>query len=127
MTPPMHKRVKDYFVDAGITDGFITQLLMWQDSGNLADAFMVFRPGGGGAIDEVISSEYHVSVYIIGAKGANERVDTAVQNVIEHIKVNPMASSCLGQITNMGGIPAPMISTEGRLIYRLMFACLYGE
>lgn len=127
MNPPMHTRVRNYFVDAGITEGFIPQFLMWNDTGKLTDAFMVFRPSGGGSIDEVISSEYYVTVDVVGAKGANERVDTAVQNIIEHIKANPLGSNCLGQITNVGGIPPPIPTTEGRLVYRLLFSCLYGE
>ena len=127
MNPPMHTRVRNHFVDAGLTTGFITQLLMWNDSGKLTDAFMVFRPGGGTPIDGVISSEYYVMVDIVGAKGANARVDSAAQDIIEHVKLNPMGSNCLGQITNMGGIPTPVPTTEGRLVYRLMFSCLYGE
>lgn len=127
MNPPMHTRVRNHFVDAGLTAGFTTQLLMWNDSGKLTDAFMVFRPGGGTPIDDVISSEYYVMVDIVGAKGANARVDSAVQDIIEHVKLNPMGSNCLGQITNMGGIPTPVPTTEGRLVYRLMFSCLYGE
>jgi hypothetical protein len=123
----MHTRVRNHFVDSGLAKGFITQLLMWNDSGKLTDAFMVFRPSGGGAIDGVISSDYYVTVDVVGAKGANEVVDTAVQNIIEHIKANPLASKCLGQITNVGGIPSPMPTTEGRLVYRLLFSCLYGE
>ncbi|MFP1868682.1 hypothetical protein [Lonsdalea quercina] len=127
MNPPMHTRVRNHFVDAGLTDGFITQLLMWSDSGKPTDAFMVFRPSGGTAIDEVISSEYYVSVDVVGAKGGNGKADLAVQNIIEYVKNNPMSNACLGQITNMGGIPAPIPTTEGRIVFRLLFSCLYGE
>lgn len=127
MIPPMHTRVRNHFVESGLTTGFITQLLMWNDSGKLTDAFMVFRPSGGGPIDGVISSDYYVTVDVVGAKGANEFVDTTVQTIIEHIKANPLTSKCLGQITNVGGIPSPMPTTEGRLVYRLLFSCLYGE
>lgn len=127
MNPPMHTRVRNHFVDAGLTTGFITQLLMWNDTGKLTDAFMVFRPGGGTPIDDVISSEYYVMVDVVGAKSANGIVDSTVQAIIEHVKSNPTASNCLGQITNVGGIPPPTATTEGRLVFRLMFSCLYGE
>ncbi|MFP1897237.1 hypothetical protein ACLEDI_00855 [Lonsdalea quercina] len=127
MTPPMHTRVRNHFVDAGLTEGFITQLLMWNDGGSLTDAFMVFRPSGGTAVDGVISSEYYVSVDVVGAKGGNSKADLAVQNIIEYVKSNPMTNPCLGQITNMGGIPTPIPTTEGRIVFRLLFSCLYGE
>jgi len=127
MTPPMHTRVRNHFVDAGLTTGFTTQLLTWNDTGNKGEAFMVFRPAGGTPVDAVISAEYYVMVDVVGAKGRNGRADAAVQDIIEHVKSNPTGNPCLGQITNMGGIPAPIPTTEGRLVYRLMFSCLYGE
>ncbi|WP_430522089.1 phage tail termination protein, partial [Klebsiella pneumoniae] len=34
--------------------------------------------------------------------------------------------TCLGQISNMGGIPSPVITAEGRMVWRLQFACLFG-
>ncbi len=127
MNPPMHTRVRNYFADAGLTQGFTTQLLVWNDSGNLAESFMVFRPNGGSAIDRVISSEYYVLVDVIGAKGMNGVMDEKVQEIISYVQNNPISNACVGQITNMSGIPAPVLTTEGRLVYRLLFSCLYGE
>lgn len=42
MTPAMYERVRNYFVDAGLTTGFIVQLLAWDDTKKLTDAFIVF-------------------------------------------------------------------------------------
>ncbi|WP_333896593.1 hypothetical protein [Mixta calida] len=127
MNPPMHTRVRNYFAVAGLTQGFTTQLLMWNDSGNLDESFMVFRPSGGSAIDRDISAEYYVLVDVIGAKGGNGKVDERTQQLIEHVQKNPIGSPCIGQITNVGGIPSPIPTAEGRLVYRLLFSCLYGE
>ncbi|EOI3502534.1 hypothetical protein ACMSZU_001127 [Cronobacter dublinensis] len=127
MNPPMHTRVRDYFVDAGLTAGFTTQLLMWNDTGNMSERFMVFRPNGGSSIRNELGAEYYVLVDVIGAKGGNGSVDAAVQSIIDLIQRNPMPNDCIGQIENVGGIPAPVLTTEGRLVYRLLFAVLYGE
>lgn len=127
MTPPMHTRVRNYFVNAGLTDGFSIQHLVWSDSVNLSDAFMIFRPNGGSAVRKDLGSEYYVMVDVIGAKGGNSAADTAVQSVIEYVQANPISDDCVGHIENVGGIPAPVLTTEGRLVYRLLFACLYGE
>lgn len=127
MNPPMHTRVRNYLNDAGLTDGFQVQLLMWNDSGNLSDRFMVFRPNGGSAIRNDLGSEYYVMVDVIGAKGSNGATDTAVQAIMDYVQQNPMSDNCIGHIENVGGIPAPVLTTEGRLVYRLLFACLYGE
>lgn len=51
MTPAMYERVRNYFVDAGLTTGFIVQMLAWDDTTKLTDAFIVFRPNGGTDIE----------------------------------------------------------------------------
>lgn len=127
MTPAMHRRVRDYFVDAGLTTGFITQMLRWRDTGKDVDKFLVFRPNGGSPVRNDLASEYLVLVDVIGAIGEDEEVDYAVQAIISHIQNNPMPNDCIGHIENVGGIPSPVSTTEGRLVYRLQFACLYGE
>ncbi|ASM31510.1 hypothetical protein I5Q96_11060 [Serratia marcescens] len=127
MTPSMHRRVRDYFVDAALTAGFTTQMLRWRDTGKGEDKFIVFRPNGGSPVRNDLASEYLVLVDVIGAEGEDEEVDNAVQAIISHIQNNPMPNDCIGHIENVGGIPSPVSTTEGRLVYRLQFACLYGE
>lgn len=127
MTPAMHRRVRDYFVESGLTAGFITQMLCWRDAGKGEDKFIVFHPNGGSPVRNDLASEYLVLVDVIGAIGEDEEVDNAVQAIISHIQNNPMPNDCIGHIENVGGIPSPVSTTEGRLVYRLQFACLYGE
>ncbi|VTT34740.1 Uncharacterised protein [Klebsiella pneumoniae] len=50
MNPPMHKRVRNIFVDAGLTVGYTVQSLTWTDTGKLTERFIVFRPNGGTAV-----------------------------------------------------------------------------
>lgn len=127
MTPPMHTRVRNYFVDAGLTAGFTTQLLMWNDSGNLSESFIVFRPNGGSAVRNGLGSEYYVMVDVVGAKGKNGAVDAAVQVIIDYVQQNPMTDNCVGYLENISGIPAPVLTTEGRLVYRLQFVATFGS
>lgn len=127
MNPPMHTRVRNYFADAALTDGFNTQLLVWNDTGNLSDKFMVFRPNGGGAIRNQLGGEYYVLVDVIGAKGGNGAADERVQAILDYVQQNPMTESCVGYLENLGGIPAPVQTTEGRLVYRLQFVATFGS
>ncbi|CAH3559824.1 hypothetical protein PTR52_04710 [Serratia nevei] len=127
MMPAMHRRVRDYFVESELTAGFTTQMLRWRDTGKGEDKFIVFRPNGGSPVRNDLASEYLVLVDVIGAEGEDEEVDNAVQAIISHIQNNPMPNDCIGHIENVGGIPSPVSTTEGRLVYRLQFACLYGE
>ncbi|WP_336709788.1 MULTISPECIES: phage tail termination protein [unclassified Cedecea] len=132
MTPPMYKRVRDVFMESGLTEGLNIQLLVWTDDPNdkrLAKSYIVFRPSGGSNIDKDIGGDYYVMVDIISASGKEkyQEADDTVNRIIEFVKQNPLVSKCLGQITNIGGVPAPILTTERRLVYRLMFACLYGS
>ncbi|HCR0124541.1 hypothetical protein [Enterobacter hormaechei] len=127
MTPMMHERVRNLFGGAGLTSGFIIQQLMFDDPKDLSKAVMVFRPNGGANIRNELGSEYHVLVDVIGAKDKRKTAADAVQRIIDYVQDNPISDSCVGHIENMGGIPPPVLTEEGRIVFRLQFACLYGE
>lgn len=127
MTPMIYERVRNLFVGAGLTAGFTVQQLMYEDPGKLAEAVMVFRPNGGANIRNDLGSEYHVIVDVIGAKDKRKAAVDAVQRIVDYVQANPIADSCVGHIENMGGIPPPVLTEEGRIVFRLQFACLYGE
>ncbi|EPS6774921.1 TPA: hypothetical protein MX307_001225 [Enterobacter hormaechei] len=127
MTPMMHERVRNMFGDAGLTAGFTVQQLMFDDPGDLSKAVMVFRPNGGANIRNDLGSEYHVLVDVVGAKDKRKDALNAVQRIVDYVQANPITNSCVGHIENMGGIPPPVLTEEGRIVFRLQFACLYGE
>ncbi len=127
MTPMMHERVRNMFGDAGLTAGFTVQKLMYDDPEDLTQAVMVFRPNGGSNIRHDLGSEHHVLVDVIGAKDKRGDATNAVQRIIDYVQANPMADECVGYIQNMGAIPAPVLTAEGRIVFRLQFACTYGE
>ncbi|MDU7096862.1 MAG: hypothetical protein E6314_00080 [Enterobacter sp.] len=127
MTPMMHDRVRNMFGDAGLTDGFTVQKLMYDDPEDLTQAVMVFRPNGGSNIRHDLGSEHHVLVDVIGAKDKRGDATNAVQRIVDYVQANPMADECVGYIQNMGAIPAPVLTAEGRIVFRLQFACTYGE
>lgn len=127
MTPMMHERVRNMFGDAGLTAGFTVQKLMYDDPEDLTQAVMVFRPNGGSNIRHDLGSEHHVLVDVIGAKDKRGDATNAVQRIVDYVQANPMADECVGYIQNMGAIPAPVLTLEGRIVFRLQFACTYGE
>lgn len=127
MTPMMHERVRNMFGDAGLTAGFTVQKLMYDDPEDLTQAVMVFRPNGGSNIRHDLGSEHHVLVDVIGAKDKRGDAADAVQRIVDYVQDNPISDSCVGHIENMGGIPPPVLTEEGRIVFRLQFACLYGE
>ncbi|MFO3907518.1 hypothetical protein AAHD62_23855 [Enterobacter hormaechei] len=127
MTPMMHERVRNMFGEAGLTAGFSVQKLMYDDPEDLTQAVMVFRPNGGSNIRHDLGSEHHVLVDVIGAKDKRGDAADAVQRIVDYVQANPMADECVGYIQNMGAIPAPVLTAEGRIVFRLQFACTFGE
>lgn len=127
MTPMMFERVKNSFVDAGLTAGFVVQLLMYDDPGDLSKAVMVFRSNNGTAIRNDLGAEHYVLVDVIGAKDKRRDAVNAVQRIIDYVQQNPMADDCLGYIENVGGVPPPALTEEGRMVFRLQFACNFGD
>lgn len=127
MTPMMHERVRNLFVGAGLTAGFTVQQLVYDDPGKLTEAVMVFRPNSGTNIRTDLGSEYYVLVDVIAAKGKRGNALSAVQRIVDYVQANPMADECVGYIENMGAIPPPVLTEEGRMVFRLQFACTYGE
>lgn len=127
MTPLMYERVRNLFGYAGLTDGFTVQQLMYDDPGDLSTAVMVFRPNGGTPIRKDLGGEHYVLVDVVGAKDKRRATVAAVQRIIDYIQDHPMADECVGFIQNMGGIPPPATTEEGRIVFRLQFACTYGE
>lgn len=127
MTPPMYLRLRNLFESAGLTAGLTIQTLMWNDTGKLSDAFIVFRPGGGSDIQNDRGGDFFVMVDVVGAKGKNAEADAAVNEIADYISGQQGADSCVGVMRLLGGYPTPIPSAEGRLIYRLLVCCTYGE
>ena len=49
------------------------------------------------------------------------------QEIINYVEQNDITDECLGLIQNLGNVPAPILTEEGRLVFRLQFMCVYGE
>lgn len=127
MTPSMHERVADLFKNAGLTDGYITQLLRWRDTGNKTDKFIVFRPNGGTDIKHDLGSYFYVLVDVVGAVNDDKETNEKAQQIINYIQNNPMPNDCIGYIQNMGGMPPPIPTNEDRIVYKLGFSVTFGE
>ena len=127
MTPAMYERVRNMFGEAGLTDGFTVQLLMYDDPNDPKKAVMVFRPNGGSNIRHDLGSEHYVLVDVIGTKDKRKDAVAAVNRIIDYVQSNPMTDTCIGYIQNIGAIPAPVLTEEGRMVFRLQFACTFGD
>jgi len=115
------------FGDAGLTNGFLVQLLNFNDPNDLSKAIMVFRPNGGTPIRNDLGNDNYVLVDVIGAKDKNQAAATAAQSILDYVQANPHADECVGKIENMGAYPTPVTTEEGRIVLRLQFSCTFGD
>ena len=127
MTPMMYERVRNLFVSSGLTEGFTVQQLMYEDPKNPNIAVIVFRPSGGTSIRTDLGAEHYVMVDVVGAIKNRGNAADAVQKIIDYVQLHPMDDPCVGYIQNMGGVPPPVLTEEGRIVFRLQFSCNYGE
>ncbi|HBC8967084.1 hypothetical protein EOL18_27225 [Raoultella ornithinolytica] len=127
MTPAMYIRLKDLFVAEGLTAGFKVQWRIWRDTGKDADQFIVFRPSGGTNINFDLGGDWYVMVDVVSSKSDPDAADSAVNAIVEYISVQSGADDCVGALSLVGNVPAPISTEEGRLVTRLLVSCTYGE
>lgn len=127
MNPPMYERVKNLFQDAGLTSGMVVQLNFFEDTKKATDSFIVFRPNNGVGLPNSDSGEHYVLVDVIGRKDKRAITSSNSQAILDYVEANPLSDKCVGQIQSMGFLPPPILTEEGRPVYRLQFSCLYGE
>lgn len=127
MTPAMYMRLKDLFMAEGLTAGFKVQWRLWRDTGKDADQFIVFRPSGGTNIEYDRGGDWHVMVDVVSSKSDPDSADSAVNAIVEYIGAQSGADDCVGALSLVGNVPAPISTEEGRLVTRLLVSCTYGE
>lgn len=127
MTPAMYMRLKSLFVAEKLTEGFKVQWRQWKDSGKDADQFIVFRPSGGTNIEFDHGGDWHVMVDVVSSKSNPDAADSAVNAIVEYISAQSGADDCVGALSLVGNVPAPISTEEGRLVTRLLISCTYGE
>lgn len=127
MTPAMYMRLKNLFVAEKLTEGFKVQWRQWKDSGKDADQFIVFRPSGGTNIEFDRGGDWYVMVDVVSSKSNPDAADSAVNAIVEYISAQSGADDCVGALSLVGNVPAPITTEEGRLVTRLLISCTYGE
>lgn len=127
MTPAMYMRLKDLFMAEGLTAGFKVQWRLWRDTGKDADQFIVFRPSGGTNIEYDLGGDWYVMVDVVSSKSNPDAADAAVNAIVEYISAQSGADDCVGALSLVSNVPAPISTEEGRLVTRLLVSCTYGE
>lgn len=124
MSIPVFMKVSDYLVDAGLTDGYKIQILEWvQQKGDVdATKYMVFQPDGGTGRIQDIGADDNAQVILVSAKRDPLPAILRAQEILDYVTEHS-EDSCLNSIFNLGGMPPPIPTEEGRTVIRLLFRC----
>lgn len=117
----MLELVDAYLQDAGLYDGWTSQLQFWDDTGNGNEQFIVLQSNGGTQVTDGLGGDFYFSLYVVGKHGQYNvsDVDTKALEIIEYIKTHPI-DSCVNYIQLQASLGRPMLTEEKRPVHELL-------
>lgn len=124
MSTPVFIKFRDWLVGAGLADGYTIQLARWleQPSDGGFTRYIVFQPNGGTARLQDLGADDNVQVVLVSGKNDTQTVVQRAQDILDYVTEHP-DNDCLNGVFNLGGIPVPASTEEGRTIISLLFRC----
>lgn len=117
----MLELVDAYLQDAGLYDGWTSQLQFWNDTGDGNEQFIVLQSNGGTQIMDGLGGDFYFSLYVVGKHGQYNvaDVDAKANEIIEYIKTHPI-DSCVNYIQLQAPLGRPMLAEEKRPVHELL-------
>lgn len=124
MSTPVFINLMNYLKISHLTDGYKLQIVQWEeqpdDKGTMK--YMVFQPNGGSGRVYDIGADDTVMLALVSAKKDALPVIERSQEILDYVTEHPI-DSCLNSVFNLGGMPTPIPTEEGRTVIRLLFRC----
>lgn len=124
MSTPVFINLMNYLKISHLTDGYKLQMVQWEeqpdDKGTMK--YMVFQPNGGSGRVYDIGADDTVMLALVSAKKDALPVIERSQEILDYVTEHPI-DSCLNSVFNLGGMPTPIPTEEGRTVIRLLFRC----
>nr|UVM82108.1 MAG: hypothetical protein [Bacteriophage sp.] len=117
----MLELVDAYLHDAGLYDGWTSQLQLWNDTGDGNEQFIVLQSNGGTQVMDGLGGDFYFSLYVVGKHGQYNvsDVDAKANEIIEYIKTHPI-DSCVNYIQLQSPPGRPMLTEEKRPVHELL-------
>lgn len=124
MSTPIFMKVRDYLVDAGLTADYKVQLAQWveQKADTATMKYIVFQSDGGTGRLKDLGADDNVQVILVSAENDPQPAILRAQEILDYVTEHS-EDSCLNSIFNLGGLPPPIPTEEGRTVIRLLFRC----
>ncbi|UCS82845.1 virion structural protein [Yersinia phage vB_YenS_P400] len=115
---PVYDLFRDYIVASEVVKNYTLQMHFWDDTGKPKDKFVVIQTNGGSALREGLGADYFILMSIIGNKNEFKAIGEKANELIQYITNNPK-SDCLSLVEAYSGLPAPILTDEGRIVFRI--------
>lgn len=115
---PVYDLFRDYIVASELVTNYTLQMHFWADTGKPKDKFVVIQTNGGSALRDGLGADYFMILTVIGDKNEFKVIGEKANELIQYITNNPK-SDCLSLVEASGGLPAPILTEEGRIVFRI--------
>ncbi|QXO48974.1 hypothetical protein JC861_14085 [Morganella morganii] len=119
----IHEAFEHYLSRVGLLDDFTVQYLTWtEEPESRTQQYAVIQPDGGSGRFADLGADDNVMLILVSAQNDPEPVLTRAKDILAYVASHPLDCE-LNSIYNLGGMPKPVPTEEGRFIMQLAFRC----
>ncbi|MDH0356616.1 hypothetical protein [Morganella sp. GD04133] len=119
----IHEAFERYLNRVGLLDGFIVQYLTWtEELDSRTQQYAVIQPDDGSGRFSDLGADDNVMLILVSAQNDPEPVLIRAKDILDYVASHPLDCE-LNSIYNLGGMPKPVPTEEGRFIMQLAFRC----
>lgn len=119
----IHEKFERYLNRGNLLDGFIVQYLTWNEQPDeKTQQYAVIQPDDGNGRFADLGADDFVTLVLVSAQHDPEPTLVRANEILNFVA--EFADDCeLNSIYNLGGLPRPIPTEEGRFILKLSFRC----
>ncbi len=119
----IHEKFERYLNRGNLLDGFIVQYLTWNEKPDeKTQQYAVIQPDDGSGRFADLGADDFVTLVLVSAQYDPEPALIRANEILNFVAEFP--DDCeLNSIYNLGGLPRPIPTEEGRFIIKLSFRC----
>lgn len=119
----IHEKFERYLNRGNLLDGFIVQYLTWNEQPDEnTQQYAVIQPDDGSGRFADLGADDFVTLVLVSAQYDPEPALIRANEILNFVAEFP--DDCeLNSIYNLGGLPSPIPTEEGRFILKLSFRC----
>lgn len=119
----IHEKFERYLNRGNLLDGFIVQYLTWNEQPDeKTQQYAVIQPDDGGGRFADLGADDFVTLALVSAQHDPEPTLIRANEILNYVANNSLDCE-LNSIYNLGGLPRPIPTEEGRFILKLSFRC----